>query len=200
MPFYQAACDADVGEGCARLAAAYRDAWHLSDYLAQSIKLDEKSCQLGYLPGCVGAGQAFLFGSGVPADPAKGLELLQSTCSEREASGCALLAKIYEEGMGVPVDLQRSNSYYEIAAKQEQAQTITTAQSAFVVYVDGCNRGDTLGCFNAAVMLQEGIDVDRNVATARDLLEQSCNDGCDIACERMKRIRTVVKQLATEGK
>lgn len=193
MPYFAAACEANVAEGCAELAAAYRNVWQLGDYLKKSIELDEKSCELGFGPGCVGAGQAYLMGSGVPQDPVKGLGYLESTCNDRETSGCILLAKIYEEGIGVPVDLKRSNTFYETANRQGQAEEINTAQSAFVVYVDGCNRGDPLGCFNSAVMLNEGIEVDRNISTARELFSQSCDAGSAAACERMKRIRIRVK-------
>ncbi len=195
MPYFATACDANVAEGCAELASAYRGIWQLGDYLKKSIELDQKACELGYRPGCVGAGQAYLFGSGVPADPAKGLAYLESTCDDRETSGCILLAKIYEEGIGVPVDLKRSNTYYETANRQNQAEDITTGQSAFVVYVDGCNRGDPLGCFNAAVMLNEGVEVDRNISTARELFSQSCEAGCDAACDQMKRIRVRTKSV-----
>lgn len=196
MPYFEAACNANVAEGCAELAKAYRGTWQLGDYLKKSIELDEKACELGHRPGCVGAGQAYLFGSGVPADPEKGLAYLESTCDDRETAGCVLLAKIYEEGIGVPVDLKRSNTYYESANRQTQAEQINTAQSAFVVYVDGCNRGDPLGCFNSAVMLHEGVDVDRNISTARELFSQACNAGCDAACERMKRIRIRTKLVS----
>lgn len=200
IPLFRTACDADVAQGCAELAATYRDAWQLGDYLAQSVALDEKACGLGYFPGCVAAGQAYLFGAGVPEDRAKGLKYLEATCSERESSGCLLLAKIYEEGMGVPVDLKRSNSYYEVAANQEQVVSIDTAQLAFVVHVDGCNHGDPLGCFNAGVMLHEGVEVDRNLSTARELFDQACQDGSDLACERMKRIKISIKQTSGDAK
>jgi len=195
MPYFAAACDAGVAEGCAELASAYRSTWQLGDYLRKSVELDEKACELGFRPGCVGAGQAYLFGSGVPADTAKGLKYLESTCDEREASGCVLLAKIYEEGIGVPVDLKRSNTYYQTASSQAQAEEINTAQSAFVVYVDGCNRGDPLGCFNSAVMLNEGVEVDRNISTAREFFSQSCDAGCDPACDQMKHIRVRTKTV-----
>lgn len=189
LPFYQAACDANVGAGCTALATAYSDAGVLGDYSSKSAALFEKACQLGHQPGCVGAGRAYLLGQGVGADPNKGLEFLQSTCTPDETAGCTLLARIFEEGIGVPVDLKRANTYYEIAAEQAPDETLSTPASAFVVYVDGCNHGDALGCFNAAVMQAEGAGVERNALNARDLFAQACQAGCEHACERQKSIR-----------
>lgn len=189
IPYFTAACDANVAQGCVELAAAYREVWKLDDFLMRSVSLDEKACELGNKRGCVGAGQAYLFGSGVAQDTAHGLKLLESTCDETHPDGCAVLARIYEDGVGVPPNVRQSNVYYELAAKHTQVAQVDSAASAFVVYIDGCNRGDTLGCFNAAAMLAEGIDVDRNVATAHDLYEKACMDGCPLACERQKKIR-----------
>ena len=104
-------------------------------------------------------------------------------------SGHCTGARRRHHGVGVQTDIKRSNSFYELASQHAQVDQVDSAASAFVVYMDGCNRGDTLGCFNAASMLAEGIEVDRNVATARDLYGQACDDGCPLACERQKKIR-----------
>ncbi len=192
------ACDADYGPGCHELAELIRRGWMVEANMVEAVKLDEKACELGEPDGCVGAGKAYLFGSGAVQDTERGLELLGATCTDETAVGCRALAKIWEEGIGVEADIAKASEYYDRAEKHLAAQKKPTPATAYIVFVDACAHGDVLGCFNAGWFRAEGAEVPRNVTLSREFFQQACRAGLSTACERWEKVQPSDQALLAE--
>lgn len=186
---YQRACKSGEMEGCEAEATFLRRRFRVGDNLQRAQDLSERACEGGWTPACISAGQALLFGSGVPRDSERGLELLERACTEETGEGCIVLARVWQDGLGVEADPSKAETYYSIAERHVSEPMAKDPTSAFVVYVDACNFGDLLGCFNAAWFLAEGAEVRRNVSTSRELFERACDGGVARACERWKSIQ-----------
>lgn len=187
--FYEQACEADHGNGCHKLADAYRDGWVIEANMARALELDERACELGSMDGCVAAGQAYVFGSGVDKDAQRGMQFLSKTCNQETRNGCKVLGVMYEKGIGVTPDTVKASEYYELAGPESDL-VADSPQSAYIVFVDACNRGNFLGCFDAAWFLEEGVEVDRNITTSRELFEKACKGGVTPACQKGGSSRT----------
>lgn len=189
MELYERACDGGHGLGCHKLARHLRRGWMLEQNIAQAVGLDEKACELGSVKGCVAAGQAYLFGSGVTQDSERAFQLLDPTCTEEVTEGCVILAKMYEEGIGVTADRARATRYYDMSATQATDRVADSPASAYIVFVDACNRQNFIGCFNAGWFRAEGVEIERNITTSRELFQRACDAGVENACEQWKTIR-----------
>jgi len=185
--YYERACEADNGNGCHKLADEIRRGWMIEDNVVQAAELDEKACELGSAKGCLSAGQAFLFGSGVEKDEGKGLGYLEKACNDKQREGCRVMGLMYEKGIGVTPNSEQAKKYYDLAGPAADI-VADSPSSAFVVFVDACNRGNYLGCFDAAWFLAEGVEVERNITTSRELFEKACDGGIQDACERWEKI------------
>jgi TPR repeat protein len=194
---YARACAADHAPGCEGEAVILRKQHRLAANLEEAQALSLQACDMGHAKACISAGQALVFGSGVATDRERGLELLERACTEEVGEGCMVLARIWQDGLGVPPDLARAEKYYAIAETHIDDPVASDPASAFVVYVNACNFGDLLGCFNAAWFLAEGAQVRRNISTSRELFQRACEGRVALACERWKKIQPSrrVKQL-----
>lgn len=190
--FYERACEAENGNGCHKLASAMRKGWVIEENVVRALELDEHACELGSAEGCVAAGQAYVFGSGVNKNEAKGFEYLEMSCGEESRKGCKVLGLMYEKGIGVTPDSAKAATYYELAGPETEV-VADSPRSAYIVFVDACNRGNYLGCFDAAWFLEEGIEVERNITTARELYSKACKGGLSKACERAQPPRPAGK-------
>ena len=191
---YRSACDAGEGRGCHALAAIVRQSWKLESQLVAAVQLDEKACELGTVDGCVTAGQAYLFGSGVVQDAEHGLELLERGCTPEIGSSCETLAQIWEQGIGVRSDPERAQGYHDLASRHATgADAVNAEELAFVVYAEACNRGDVLGCFDAGWYRAEGREVERNITVAREFFERACASGLKTACNRWSEVGAEAK-------
>ncbi len=193
--YYQRACDGSNGDGCWHVAMQVRDLWRIESKLQLAFDLESKGCEMGSANACAAAGQALLFGSGIEQDTARGLKLLTDTCTPKVGVGCLRLARMYETGIGVGQDLAKANEYYETASLHNAEPVANSAATAYVVYVDGCNQGDALGCYNAGFALAEGIDVPRNITTSREFFQQACDEGLDTACDKWSSIKPAKEVL-----
>jgi len=95
-----------------------------------------------------------------------------------------VLGVMFEKGIGVTPNTETASKYYELAGPDTEIVADSPA-SAYIVFVDACNRGNYLGCFDAAWFLDEGVSVDRNITTSRELFEKACEGGVTPACARI---------------
>lgn len=182
--YYDRACAADNGAGCYKLAQELRRGWVLEENVTTALQLDERACGLGAAEGCLAAGQAYLFGSGVAKDQAKAFEYLDKTCNAQARTGCKVLGVMYEKGIGVVADPEKASEYYTLAGP-ETGVVADSPAAAYIVFVDACNRGNYIGCFDAAWLLEEGVSVERNITASRELFEKACDGGIAPACARI---------------
>ncbi len=188
QPNYEKACEQNYGPACSRLAQIFRKNWRFSNGLEKALDLEKKACDLGDDVGCLAAGQTYFFGSGVEKDPEKARGYFEQSCNEKTGAGCEALGTIYAKGIGVQADLKKANVYYELAEKHKRVNIAQTPQSAYLIFVDACNYGDTLGCFNAGWFLAQGLEITRNITTAREFFQRACREGLSNACDRWDKI------------
>lgn len=211
-PFYERACEGDVGRGCTSLASVIRRTAHFRGNLPAAAKLEIKGCELGDAKGCLNAGQAYLFGSGVEASRETADVYFAKACNESEGAGCKSIGKIHQDGLGVEADMNAANTYYNLAEQHKTISRKQTRRSAYLLFVNACSFGDPLGCFNAGFFNAQGVEVPRNISTSRELFQQACDDGVDAACKKWKdvepssgkrvtteRSKTLIRELDRDG-
>lgn len=189
IKLWRRTCEDGAPRACEEEATILRKRFRLGDNLVRAQELSTRACEEGHAPACISAGQALLFGSGVDQDTSAGLDLLERSCTENEGHGCVVLARVWQDGLGVDADQQKADRFYAMAEEHVSEPVADDTNSAFLVYVNACNYGDLLGCFNAAWFLAEGAEVRRNISTSRELFERSCEGGVAHACERWDAIQ-----------
>lgn len=182
--FYDRACAAQNGDGCHRLAQELRRGWVIEDNVTSALELDTRACEYGSVDACFAVGQAHLFGSGTAKNPDQAFEYFAKTCNDQERSGCKVLGVMFDNGIGVAQDGERASEYFALAGPELEVVADSPA-AAYLVFVDACNRGNYLGCFDAAWFLEEGVSVERNITSSRELFEKACEGGVTPACARI---------------
>jgi TPR repeat protein len=116
----QKACDGGHGEACFHLQTCL--AWlkklaHLEPDQAAAARLNSRSCELGFGPGCNASANNHYDGYGVVVDRAqadklfkRGIELLMKECDADEASSCYVLATIHENPREGPIEASPSEA------------------------------------------------------------------------------------------
>lgn len=189
-------CDEDLGLACVELARRERNALRLRGRLHEAIELEQRGCTLGAWQGCLAAGQALVFGSGIETDTTAGLDLLERACAQ-DPQGCEVLAHIFEDGLNVEADSERAQAY-RARARDHEIKPEAASRSLFVANAQACARGVGPGCFNAAQMRRDGVEVEQNPATARDLYSIGCSLEVDAAC-KVSEGRAAVNYVPANG-
>jgi TPR repeat protein len=145
-PAYEQACNAGISAACTNLGFLYErgngvmhDAVRAAGFYRRGC--DGSPCDPSDVRGCVNLGDAYRDGIGIEKNPTLAAEIFRKTCagkpepedSDRETArihACVLLGALEINGLGVPEDVEGG-----------------LARS-----LDGCNRGDSYGCFKVAAL------------------------------------------------
>jgi len=92
----------------------------LSKDPAQAFEYLQRSCELGFLPGCLNLGLLYLTGvddAGTKRDSERGARLIGRACEElTEVDNCPLAAEIYERGgRGVKIRPELARRYHALS-------------------------------------------------------------------------------------
>ena len=171
---YQEACDLGSSPSCTNLGFLYERGIGVKENKTQAVALYRRgcegfSCTLPNLNGCVNVGRAYRDGIGVEKDETKAAEIFRQACehpedkndpgsAENGARACSLLGGLYIAGEGIPKDLEHGRDFS----------------------IQGCQRGDSFGCFNAAV-------VEDDPAKAASFYERGCNLGDGESCHELAK-------------
>lgn len=79
----------------------------------KAFKMFEKSCDAGYMDGCVTFGGFYYEGKGVAQDHKKALEIFKKACNKENKGGCYGLALLYKTGSGVSKDENKAQEYFK---------------------------------------------------------------------------------------
>jgi TPR repeat protein len=120
----------------------------------------ERSCGQGRPEACSALGVVYEIGLGVPADPARAVELYDFACRSGNLHGCTNLAVARVQGIGGPRD--------------EHAGAAVLATS--------CNRGDARACLYLARLHDAGDAPPAERAMVARLLEFACDGQEATAC------------------
>jgi len=136
----------------------------------------ERSCAAGDLDDCAAVGEAYVKGSGVPKDTARGVATLSDGCKRGGARACLVLGDAQATGADLPRDETQARAYLGKAC-DEGVQ-------------EGCVRscdlyGDATRCLHVAVLAaQGGKDLQRAGAYYR----KACEHGHPLACREVGRL------------
>ncbi|BDG02968.1 tetratricopeptide repeat protein [Anaeromyxobacter oryzae] len=104
---YRRACELRAGEGCARLAALYRDGEARAGIVqdpAAAAAVAQKGCAFRSASACFQVALAYGPAGALGENAARRAEYLRKACDYGEGHECSLLAAMYEVGEGVPSD------------------------------------------------------------------------------------------------
>jgi TPR repeat protein len=174
---YDEACELGSSTACTNLGFLYERGRGVRQDRARAFALYERgcagsSCLASNLGGCLNVGRAYRDGIGVAVDEAKAAAIFREACdrkvnqddvhaAENGARACSLLGGLYMSGEGIPKDLEKGRE----------------------LSVLGCERGDSFGCFNAAVCFSSGADA--NPAQAASYFERACKLGDGESCHQL---------------
>ncbi len=173
---YGEACELGSPMACTNLGFLYERGRGVKADPARALALyqrgcDGSRCQPSNLGGCVNAGRAYRDGIGTSKDEAKAAEIFRDACdrkpeaddleaAENGSRACSLLGALYLAGDGIPKDLTQGRELSE----------------------QGCERGDSFGCFNAAAVYGAGAGVPADAAKAASYLDRACQAGDGEGC------------------
>lgn len=137
--FYEKACHSHHGLGrgksCFHLAELYRHADRVEQNLSKSLKLYEKTCNIGLQKGCTHAGILHEEGQGVEKSLHKAKQFYRKGCGSEavkirlskeyiapDSEACYRLGKFYEYGINVKQDRQEAARLYKVACKRDFLQ------------------------------------------------------------------------------
>jgi TPR repeat protein len=174
---YEKACDLGSSTGCTNLGFLYERGRGVKEDRAKALALyqrgcDGSSCSPSNLGGCVNVGRSYRDGIGVAKDEAKAAEVFREACERKGGDGdphaggngaraCSLLGGLYMAGEGIPKDAEHGRDFS----------------------IQGCDRGDAFGCFNAAVGYLSGPDEDP--AKAASYYDRACKLGDGESCHEL---------------
>ena len=165
-----AGCDKNDGDRCNELGDLLIDgAKGVPEDDKASTKAYLKSCEVGTLNGCTGAGLAYAKGWGTEVDEARAKELYEKACSGKspDGDGCRHLGDLYQKGHGVPADSAKAAQLYEL----------------------GCQAEEPKACGALGKKLVEGDGIATDRARGIGLLEQACKDDDKASCDEVLELR-----------
>ena len=160
LPFYAEACAKGLPTGCFRqgLVTATRAGIAREDHRAE--ELFDRACALGSGAAC----RELALRRRAPWPAAERRRLLERSCALHYATGCVDLAFLYAAGRdGVTRDDARATP----------------------LFVEACDGGEPAGCYNVALMYQNGRGVSADLAVAVAAYEDGCLGGSSPACDNL---------------
>ena len=121
-----------------------------------------KECDSGNLASCYAVGRIYENHPENPKAPKYGVYAYRKACDGGDAVSCIRLSRWYFMGLIVGQNLG----------------------VAFSLNVDGCVQKNMYACVNAAVFLENGVGVEKNVSMAAEYYPQACIAGHDPSCAK----------------
>jgi hypothetical protein len=174
---YERGCDLGSSTACTNLGFLYERGRGVAEDQARAVALyqqgcDGSSCRASNLGGCVNVGRAYRDGIGAEKNEEKAAGIFREACDRKEskddlhaaeggARACSLLGGLYIAGEGIPKDLEQGRDFSVL----------------------GCERGDSFGCFNAAICFSSGAEADP--AKAASYFDRACALGDGESCHEL---------------
>lgn len=202
----QRACELGDGPGCYLLALKLGNT-------KEGAAAYEQACEAGNSLACTNLGFIYERGEGVPKELGEAVRLYKlgcrgSSCAAPNNLGCVNLGRFYRDGIGVTADPRRALELFRDVCNREPvddedaghiarscslagtlmlfAKELPHDQSRGLALLErGCTGDDTFGCYNLAVLYDNGQGVPLDQSRAAGYYKHSCNHGDTEACERL---------------
>lgn len=209
VEMFEAACEAGLVHGCARLGYAYTDDGPIAEDLFEARRLLDGACSAGDLYGCAFLGYLYAVGAGgVAEDDVRAVELYRRACEGGvEGPGCGQLGFMYANGHGVAINHARANTLLRQGCAAEYSAACTNLASSYFrgrgvvqdqaraneLWIRSCRLGYGFACREAGRYALGEWGARRNENTAFDLFERGCGANFQDACTRLARLRGQVQ-------
>jgi Zn finger protein HypA/HybF involved in hydrogenase expression len=142
VPDLRTGCELGDGHACGIASARIDEKLHPHDFL----ELNQRGCQLGYLPCCSDIGYAYENGIGVAKDNAHALLQYRQACARNYPLACANAALQLEHAQ--PPNLTEAQALFDracpLGVKHDDDDAACTMTNAF--YQRRCTAGDPVAC------------------------------------------------------
>lgn len=159
----------------------------------------QHACDRGDSESCIRLGLAYVTGSKVAKDKARGAELFKQACDRGDAQGCGLLGYAYETSTGVSKDEVRAAALYQQACNGSDARSCGRLGALYekgsgvnhddlrgaVLYQRACDGGDAVGCRGLGSLYERGSGVPKDAARAAVLYQRACDGGDAAGCREL---------------
>ncbi len=179
-----------------------------------ALPLAGEVCASGNQDGCALQGFLYAFGLGVPADPARGKDLMARSCEAGNSIGCDVLGLAYSRGVSVTKDPNKASALftssckggfydgcanlatiylYGIGVHQDSDKALENFDKACTLgheqFTEACEGGYANACKNLARCYSRGIAAPQDSAKAKELLNQACKMGDRAACSEALNLK-----------
>lgn len=196
-------CDAGWGRSCNNIGAHLRTGDGLEKDEAKSFEYFTKGCDLGDDYSCVGLSQAYSLGLGVEPDYPRAAELAQAGCDDDFAGACREAGVMYARGHMGDADPAERYPFYDKACELGDIMSCVffadglwqgediegDATRARSLYSKACDGDIAIGCFNYAVMSQDGAGGPVDTGVAFVSFARSCELGEEDGCTVLRTTR-----------
>lgn len=205
LDYYTRGCSYGSADGCYNVGVMYNFGRGTSASTSRAASAYEKACAAGVAMACTDAGWLYERGLGTMKDPVRAADMYRrgcegTPCSPSNLRGCVNLGNAYRDGLGVEQNPTRAAEIYREACGrkigEDEAEVQLRAcvllgafemnglgvpkntESGLARSMDGCTRGDALGCFNVAALHASREQFSR----AAPFYDKSCEAGDAQAC------------------
>lgn len=177
--------------------------FHVTVALAADPLAQEASCLEGRDPtACVDGGLAFVYGDGVPADAARGADLLTQGCDLGEEQACfhATLLSAPEGSLTVEVSLEgiaelkarcsqgKSQACYQLGVFHDRGpMSYRDMSQATMLFRQACEADVLAACFEQASDYASG-GTEPGLQKATALFEAGCTSGHGPSCRELGKL------------
>ena len=201
LALYTRACNGGDARGCSNLGEAYLAGDGVPSDPNAAVRLFERACQSDHAGGCENLSKAYDRGVAVPKDPAVALTLLERACTFGGMAACVEAGVRHDRGIDTAPDSKRAFSLLTRACAANEARgcanlglmhlegrgTAKNEAKAAELFQRTCAES-RLGCDTLAEMYAKGMGVEKDLTTARGILDEACGDGDARSCAMKKTL------------
>jgi TPR repeat protein len=203
MEFVQRGCDLGDAKGCVELGVVYYEgvSGEIGVTIAKDIdkakEIFEQTCDQKRGLGCYKLGMMYDIGEGFDADPKKALELYRSGCSYLDGRSCGMIGHRYlKGGGGVMKSSQEAVRHFELGCVNGDQRSCREMADfyfkgdlveknipvALEMYKQSCGLSSGKACYQAGMIILDGLVGEPNFYEVSKLLGKSCKMGVKEAC------------------
>lgn len=191
----QKGCDGNDMPSCTKVGFYYIEGLGVRPDFTQAHSYFQKACSNNYGPGCYSLGLLFFEGRGVSKSVGEATKQFTQACALEDGRGCHHAARLLLQQtppkINTAIPLLSSGCQLEIADSCVQLGALHLDEpadytQAFQSFLSGCELGSGSGCFNGAVVLNQGHLPNVDPSLIGRLLQQGCDLGYRQACEVLR--------------